>query len=157
MPTPPGTIGRSVLLYLPEEFARYKMRKKKGLHTYEYNLGPAVSQGLLDLMRGTFQRVEERPVPAGSIEQLTHSDTSYDWVAVPRFADANYRVGVFTMGPSADVAVEFVGRDGRKLTLNGSGRRGSVILPDHDTLATKVVGDVLTAIRDDLERQRESF
>lgn len=157
LPPAGSAISRSVLLYMPEEFARYKMRKKKGLSTYEYNLGPAVAQGMLDLMRGTFQRVEERQVPGGTIDQLFRPDTSFDYVAVPRFGDATYRVGAFTMGPSADVSLEFLAQDGRKVTVQGSGRRGAAILPDHDTLATKVVRDILTAIRDDLERQRQSF
>ena len=157
MPAPGGAITRTVLFYVPEEFSSYRMRKKKGLHTYEYNLGPAVSRGLLDLMRGTFHRVEERPVAGRTAEQLTQPDSAFDYVGVPSFANATYKVGLVNMGPSAEVAVVFVGRDGRRLTVAGSGKRGSAFAPDHDTLATKVVRDVLTAIRDDLERQRESF
>jgi hypothetical protein len=157
LPAPGSGIGRSVLLYMPEEFSQYKMRKKKGLHTYEYNLGPAVAHGLLDLMRGTFRRVEERQMPAGTVEQLMQPDSSFDYVAVPRFAAATYRVGIVSVGPSAEVAVDFLGHDSRKVTVQGNGRRSSAFIPDHDTLATKVVRDILSAIRDDLERQRESF
>jgi hypothetical protein len=101
--------------------------------------------------------VEERQVPAGTVEQLMQPDTSFDFVAVPRFADATYRVGMFSVGPKAQVAVDFLAHDGRKVTVQGGGNRSSAFAPDHDTLATKLVRDVLTAIRDDLERQRESF
>jgi hypothetical protein len=156
MPSPGSAIDRSVLLYLPEEFSQYRMRKKKGLHTYEYTLGPAVSQGLLDLLQGTFQRVENRPVAGLSPEQLMQADSTFDYVAVPAFAGADYHLG-FTVGPSAEVAIEFLAQDGRRVTVRGKGRRGSAFVPDHDTLAAKVVRDVLTGIRDDLERQRESF
>jgi hypothetical protein len=155
-------ISKSVLLLMPEEFARHVYTGGMDKRKVSFELGETTSKLLPTLLDRIFTTVDVREVKGDAAAALssTSDAAGRDYIAVPRFADTNTEVTSGGMNIQTAVSVEFLAVDrSRTITAAGSGK-GSTHIWLHASLQTTAaiaLRNALQGLVADINTKRESF